>query len=146
MQQMRKWFLAAALALSTSAFACPQYDTMFNGSGFTITGMNPYCTGAGRELAQGFYDGYVKAGAEVNWVEGYRVALGKTSEDVMASFDQLIAEMGYEYVDTAEGEYNTIFIYRKPETADEGLMVSLEVIGSNITVVMVEGRFPYLSE
>ena len=137
--------LAGLLAFATAA-ACPAKPTMFNGSvPATIHGMKPYCSTAGWTLVKAFRDGYIKAGQTVNYVEGYRFS--STDEDAISNaldgMDIMLKSLGYEYHDSAEGEYNTLYIYKKANAQTRGIVISVEVASRDTIFVITNGDFSF---
>ncbi|MFC6617958.1 hypothetical protein [Deinococcus radiophilus] len=147
---MRKLIFAALFALASAAAACPQQETLFNGYQFKegtalVKGLNPYCTNAGRELADGFRQGYEDLGGKVSWVEGYRVEYSGI-EAVLSTLEKLLGMRGFRYVDSAEGEYQVISTFEKVGGKNEYLFLSIEPTNRDIILVMVEGVFPHMSQ
>ncbi|AFD27670.1 hypothetical protein [Deinococcus gobiensis] len=144
---MKPLFWTILLSVLPLAAACPAKPTLFNGSvPVTVYGLRPYCTTQGRGLANSFKTQYLQTGAKIYYVEGYR--LDATDEEtvttVLNSLENLLKSIGYQYVDQGEGDYNTLYIYKKSGTATRGTVISVETTEKDTIYVITNGEFSWL--
>ncbi|WP_278911672.1 hypothetical protein [Deinococcus wulumuqiensis] len=144
---MKKWLVTLSLFACSSALACPQAKTMFNGAvPATIHGLNPFCGDQGQYWVNSFTRAFKSSGAKVHYVETYKsyAASGEALENTIGSVHTLLERIGYKYEGVEElSDGGAVMTFHKANTTKRHIAAIVRPMSGFLMFAFVNMDMPY---